>query len=145
MDDRKLRLKELKKDSKKVKGKYVTGWKTVAIVFLVLAILLTLACVLILPTVGEIALPDGQVLFELTKHTLMATVSTAVGVDLGGLIAPYAPVLSFYLPIGAVGAWLVFFVILIPWGAGKKKWKKSEQYLDYRTMKNTLKQEKKMK
>lgn len=145
MDDRKLRLKELKKASKKAKGRYFTGWKVVAIIFLALAILLTLACVLILPTVGEIVLPNGQVLFELTKHTLMTSVSTAVGVDLNGLIMPYAQILSFYLPIGAVTAWLVLFIALIFWSEGKKKWKKSEQYLDYRTMKNTLKQEKKMK
>ena len=36
----------------------------------------------------------------------------------------------------------IFFVIM--WHRGKKKWKKSEAYLDYRTLKNTLKEEKKM-
>ena len=36
---------------------------------------------------------------------------------------------------------LVFFAIM--WGRGRKKWKKTEAYLDYRTMKTTLKEEKK--
>ena len=35
----------------------------------------------------------------------------------------------------------VFFAVM--WARGKKKWKKTESYLNYRTMKNTLKEEKK--
>ena len=39
--------------------------------------------------------------------------------------------------------WVLFAGALVMWIFGKKKWKKTEAYLDYRTMKNTLKQEKK--
>jgi beta-glucosidase len=35
----------------------------------------------------------------------------------------------------------IFFVIM--WHRGKKKWKKTQEYLDYKTMKTTLKEEKK--
>ncbi|MBE7002408.1 MAG: hypothetical protein E7421_06940 [Ruminococcaceae bacterium] len=46
--------------------------------------------------------------------------------------------------IAAVSALaLVFFAVM--WHRGKKKWKKTEGYLDYRTMKNTLKEEKRAK
>jgi len=38
---------------------------------------------------------------------------------------------------------LVFFAIM--WSRGKKKWKKTEAYLDYRTLKTTLKEEKNSK
>ena len=39
--------------------------------------------------------------------------------------------------------WVLFAGALVMWILGKKKWKKTEAYLDYKTMKNTLKQEKK--
>ena len=41
--------------------------------------------------------------------------------------------------------WVLYALMLALWIRGKKKWKKSEAYLDYKTMKNTLKQEKKAK
>ena len=76
---------------------------------------------------------------------LISAVSDLVGVDLRELILPYAQQVLMALQIGTVAAWLLFLLTLIPKGRGKKKWKKSEQYLDYRTLKNTLQQEKKMK
>ena len=39
--------------------------------------------------------------------------------------------------------WVLFAGALVMWILGKKKWKKTEAYLDYKTLKNTLKQEKK--
>ncbi len=39
--------------------------------------------------------------------------------------------------------WVLFAGALVLWIMGKKKWKKTEAYLDYQTLKNTLKQEKK--
>ena len=41
--------------------------------------------------------------------------------------------------------WALFIPCAIMWGRGKKKWKKSEEYLAYRTMKNAMKGEKKTK
>ena len=42
-------------------------------------------------------------------------------------------------------SWLLFVVFVVFWGIGKRKWKKSEAYLDYKTMKRTLKEERKYK
>jgi len=43
----------------------------------------------------------------------------------------------------AVVFWIVHVAAVVLWILGKNKWKKTEAYLDYKTMKNTLKQEKK--
>ena len=40
-------------------------------------------------------------------------------------------------------SWLLFVVFCVFWGIGKGKWKKSQPYLDYKTMKRTLKEERK--
>jgi beta-glucosidase len=45
----------------------------------------------------------------------------------------------------AVVLWVLHLAAVVLWGLGKKKWKKSQAYLDYRTLKNTIKQEKKEK
>ncbi len=42
----------------------------------------------------------------------------------------------------AIVLWVLFAGALVLWIMGKKKWKKTEAYLDYKTMKNTIKQEK---
>ena len=39
--------------------------------------------------------------------------------------------------------WVLFAAAVVMWVLGKKKWKKTEAYLDYKTLKATLKQEKK--
>lgn len=41
--------------------------------------------------------------------------------------------------------WVLYVAALIPWILGKRKWKKSEAYLSYKTMKQALKDEKKAK
>lgn len=43
----------------------------------------------------------------------------------------------------AAVSWLLFVVFTVFWGVGKRKWKKSQPYLDYKTMKRTLKEERK--
>ena len=45
--------------------------------------------------------------------------------------------------VAMVVMWVLFAGCLVMWILGKKKWKKTEGYLNYKTMKNTLKQEKK--
>ena len=45
--------------------------------------------------------------------------------------------------VAMVVMWLLFAGCLVMWILGKKKWKKTEAYLNYKTMRNTLKQEKK--
>ena len=62
-----------------------------------------------------------------------------------GLVAEHVFVkfLPCYAIHGAAAALALSLIALILWGVGKKKWKKTIEYLDYRTMKNTLRQEKK--
>lgn len=143
MDERKIRLKQLKKDCKKAKRKYFGGWKAVGVILLAIALLLTVACVIVLPGMGGLSIGNTVVIPEDVR--LISAVSDLVGVDLRELILPYAQQVLMALQIGTVAAWVLFLLTLIPKGRGKKKWKKSEQYLDYRTLKNTLQQEKKMK
>ena len=42
----------------------------------------------------------------------------------------------------AIALWVLFIPMLVLWIRGKNKWKKSEAYLDYKTLKRTIKQEK---
>ena len=102
MDDRKLQLKQLRKTANKVKRKYVTFWKVMAIIFLL----------------------------------------AAIGLGVEHVFVKFLPCWTLYVIAGLL---LLFLITLIPWGVGKKKWKKTVEYLDYRTMKNTLRQEKKFK
>ncbi len=44
-----------------------------------------------------------------------------------------------------LAAWVLFIAMLIPWLLGKRKWKKSEEYLSYRSLKRAVKEEKKAK
>ena len=50
-------------------------------------------------------------------------------------------VIACWIATPILAAGYIFFVIM--WHRGKKNWKKTEGYLDYKTLKNTLKEEKK--
>ena len=50
-------------------------------------------------------------------------------------------VLTCWIATGVFAAAFVFFAVL--WHRGKKAWRKTNAYLNYRTLKNTLKEEKK--
>ena len=143
MDDRIIRLKQLKKDCKKAKRKYFGGWKAVGMILFALALLLTAASVIVLPGMGNVSIGNTVIVSRDTR--LISAVGNLVGMDLRELILPYAQPVLMTLQIGTVAAWILFLLTLIPKSKGKKQWKKSEQYLDYRTLKNTLQQEKKMK
>ena len=126
MDERKLRLKQLKKASRKENCRYTALWKTLCVLLLLLALVAAVA-------VLAVKLP------ELPGITSLWTL---VGE------APVKPlIMSLELPLMAVAAalWVLHIVTAALCCAGRKKWKKTESYLDYRTLKNTLKQEKKMK
>ena len=45
----------------------------------------------------------------------------------------------------AIVLWVLFAGMLVLWILGKNRWKKTEEYLNYKTLKNTLKEEKKAK
>lgn len=66
----------------------------------------------------------------------------AVALSVEHVFVKFLPCMTLYVIAGLL---LLFLITLIPWGVGKKKWKKTVEYLDYRTMKNTLRQEKKFR
>ena len=43
----------------------------------------------------------------------------------------------------AACSWVLFVIFACLWAAGKAKWKKTQAYLDYKTLKNTRRQLKK--
>lgn len=45
----------------------------------------------------------------------------------------------------AAGCWFFTLILTVLWIRGKSKWKHTQEYLDYRTMRNVIKQEKKQK
>ncbi len=49
------------------------------------------------------------------------------------------------LRVGAIVLWVLTVAAIVMWVLGKNKWKKTEEYLNYKTMKNALKAEKKAK
>ena len=126
MDERKLRLKQLKKASRKENNRYTALWKILCFLLLLLAVVVTVAVLAV----------------KLPEMPAMKSLWLLVGE------APVKPLLmNLELPLMAVAAvlWVLQIVTAALWYAGRKKWKKTESYLDYRTLKNTLKQEKKMK
>ena len=50
-------------------------------------------------------------------------------------------VIACWIATPIFAAAYIFFVIM--WHRGKKNWKKTEGYLDYKTLKNALREEKK--
>ena len=130
MDERKLRLKQLKKERKKEKRRYVTLWKFFAVLFLILAILFSAAIVAV----------------KLFSETAVAA---AVG-KIWDVIAEKCRICAQFCPsaenavmgIAAAVLWVLHIVAAALWSRGKKKWKKSDAYLSYKTLKSTIKQEK---
>ena len=126
MDDRKIRLKQLKKDCKREKRKHTAALGFFAVLFFILAVIVTAA-------VLAVKLPEQPVVMRLWE---------LVGEN------PIKPLLEAngqLLLIGAAALWAIHLLFGFLKSGGRKKWKKTEAYLDYRTLRNTLNQEKKMK
>lgn len=47
--------------------------------------------------------------------------------------------------VAALVSWIGLIVFALLWGAGRKKWKKTEGYLNYKTLKTVIREEKKVK
>ena len=121
MEQRLQELKTRKKACKQAKRKFVTLRKTFSFCWGILAILLTLLA-----------------LAAWFRGDLVAGWLTALGLDLQlGLL-----VRIFHW--AAAGMWLLTLLFVILWFCGKRKWKQSAAYLDYRTIRNVMKQEKQM-
>lgn len=138
LDDRKEVLKGLKKECKIAKREHYAGWKFLAILVLLVALL----CALV---VAAKQLQDCKPILDSVEQikTAIGRVESDWGLDLSGvrrwwsdghptLIAQTAGTISLIL----------FVVFAAQWSRGKKKWKHSQAYLDHRTMKVTLQAEK---
>lgn len=148
MDERKLRLKQLKKASKKAKRKYVTLWKTLGVLFLVCAIILSVSTGVVklfdnagADMVGDSFLGSFVSAMQEAYHHAMHALTNSFAMYGIGLDATGMPLFATLLA-AAVVLWVLYTIMLVLWIRGKKKWKKSEAYLDYKTLKSTMKQEK---
>ena len=76
--------------------------------------------------------------------SILALCLATAGV-LGGGIAQYLELTYWpYIFCGAAGMLVFGIVMLIPWSVGKMRWKKSEEYLNYRTMKRAIRDERRL-
>ena len=84
---------------------------------------------------------------EACHHNLYALANSAAMNGIGPdtvIKAQTLPLVNTARMIAAI-LWVLHAAAVVLWILGKNKWKKSEAYLDYKTMKNTLKAEKKAK
>lgn len=126
MDERKSRLKQLKRDCKKEKRRHTALPGFFGVFFFVLAAIGTAA-------VLTVTMPELAAVVRLWEY---------VGED------PVKPLLEanlLPLMIGAGVLWGAYLIFCIWKASRRKKWKRTPEYLDYRTMKNTVRQEKKAK
>ena len=84
---------------------------------------------------------------EACHHNLYALVNSSAMNGIG----PNTTIKAKTLPVVIIAfallilMWALFIPCVIMWVRGKKNWKKTEEYLSYKTMKNALKGEKKVK
>ena len=120
MDQRKEQLKSLKKEYKRERRRVVTPWKTLAILGFLGAVILAAAGAYSL--YGEMVVPylPAEILPYITAKLLKI------------------------LRAGALVALAVGISASIMWGNGNRKLKRSEAFLNWRTMKEVLHTEKTM-
>ena len=121
MDERKLWQKSLKRAYKRARRKYVTPWKSLCFLFLLIAALL-LSGKWVIPVLGQ----------WIPGFTALA----------GQRLAAYFQmVYTTYIGMGVTGGVLVLcLLMLILWSCGKGRLRKSAGYLDYMTMKRAQKE-----
>ena len=114
MDERKQEVRRLRVTGKRIKRKYVMAWKTLAIIMMVLAL---------------IFVPQS-----LAPQLCSNIAQVFAGWDEGAML---------WLCRSIAAASLVLFAVFaVLWGRGKRKWQKTQEYLEYQTLKRTLKAEK---
>ena len=114
MDERRQAVKRLRVTGKRMKRKYVTVWKTLAIIMIVLALIF----------VPQSLVPQ---LFNCITQVLVGWNESAL----------------LWLCRGVAAASLMLFAVFAAlWGRGKRKWQKTQEHLEYQTLKRTLKAEK---
>ena len=81
---------------------------------------------------------------EACHHDLYALVNSSAmnGIGADTVVIPKEPALFVIVRILAVVTGAVFLLAVVFWVKGKKKWKQSEEYLDYQTYRRAMKDEK---
>ena len=146
MDERKAQLKTLKKAYNQDKRKYVTLWKVLGILLLVLAILFGVVTVLL--TVDNLVADRLlKILPELPRGGASAAIVSAVrqaagymGFEIG--VAEHPLLWSAIWGLASTAFLLLFIIVLPMWGRGVRKFRKTRGYLDYKTMKKACREEK---
>jgi beta-glucosidase len=82
---------------------------------------------------------------EACHHNLYALVNSSAmnGIGADTVIIPKEPAPFLLVRILAIVTGALFILAVVFWCKGKKKWKKSEAYLDYQTYRRAMKDEKK--
>jgi len=141
MDERRAELKRLRKAAKKARRRSVSPWKGLGIFFLLLAILLSGVVALVkMPGAAVTECPFADALLAGESAVYSAwdlLVNKVCPAYVGKVDFPELTVL-----VVTAALWLLFILCLALWIRGKKKWKKTEEFLNYRTMKNVLREEK---
>ena len=130
MDERKLQLKQAKKACKRAKRKQFGLWKTLGILFLVFAIVLSVGTGVVKGVMTNIM--HGKWGMSIAGNVIIEMVAGADGVQTCVAI----------LLTAAIVLWVLFILMLILWCRGRKNWKKTPEYLDLQTLKNIIKMEK---
>ncbi len=84
---------------------------------------------------------------EACHHNLYALVNSSAMNGIGPnttIVAKELPIVNTLRTATAV-LWVLFAGMVVLWTIGKKKWKKSEEYLNYQSLKRAIKDEKKAK
>lgn len=139
MDDRKAVLKSLKKECRQGKREHYISWKVLAVLALVLALIGTVGVVF--PQLRDRA---GIADVLSTVEGWLRQAESALRTD--GIVSAFQDwlkdeQLSRICGFAAAVCLCLFVVFAALWGRGKRKWKRSGAYLDYRTMQVTLKAE----
>lgn len=130
------KLKILKKESQKVKRRCIGAWKTLAVIFLILALVLTAihfvlplleagADALVSSDLWQLAFPDSA--SGDAVRSLARTVAALTDHPVYGMLRWIAP-----------ACWVVFYVTTVLWIVNRPKWRKSMAYLNYRTVANAI-------
>ena len=118
MDQRKEELKRLRKRYRSKKAGCVGVWRVIAIIFLLTA--LVAGAALLAPLLPEAAVIPPELAYVLQ----------------------FLSAQPWLLPAVAAGGTALFILFAVIAGCNHKKLKKSREFLDYRTLKTTLKAEK---
>ncbi len=73
-------------------------------------------------------------LYALANSAAMNTMGTDT------VVVAKTPLLVLVLMIGAAVSWALFIVFAVFWGKGKAKWKRTLEYLDFKTLKRAIRQ-----